>query len=62
MKNLKRVRKAKNVTQEALAALTGINRATLSLYETGKQSPTVLTAHKIAVALGCTIDDLVVIE
>lgn len=62
MKNLKRVRKAKRVTQEMLSSLTGINRAILSLYETGHRSPTVLTAAKIAKALDCTIDDLVVIE
>ena len=60
MQNLKRVRKAKKITQEKLAAMTGINRARLSMYEKGHQSPSVKTAYKIAQALECTIDELVV--
>ena len=60
MENLKRLRKAKKVTQEKLAEMTGINRARLSMYEKGHQSPSVKTAYKIAQALECTIDELVV--
>ena len=60
MKNLKRVRKARKVTQELLSKMTGVSRARISLYEKGHQSPSVKTAYKIAQALECTIDELVV--
>jgi len=58
MKNLKKIRKEKKVTQAQLASAAGVNRATLSLYETGAQSPTVITALKSSKALGCTLDEL----
>lgn len=44
-------RKAKNMTQEDLAAKIGVNRATISKYESGIISPTVEQLAEIAQAL-----------
>jgi transcriptional regulator with XRE-family HTH domain len=44
-------RKAKNISQEKLAALTGLDRTAISLIETGKRSPTFSTILKICSAL-----------
>lgn len=58
MKGMKRIRQGKNISLRKLDSMVGIAFTNLSKYETGKQIPTVLTAKKIADALGCTIDDL----
>lgn len=50
-KILQEERKAKNVSQEKLAKLTGLDRTAISLIETGKRSPTFSTILKICSAL-----------
>lgn len=57
--NLSTVRKNRNMTQEELAAASGINRVTIAKYETGRQEPTVANALKLATALGVTVDELI---
>ena len=52
------LRKDKGMTQSALATAAGINRITIAKYETGRIKPTLESAHKIASALDCTVDDL----
>lgn len=49
---LKRIRKEKHMTQEALAASLNLNRATISKYESGQIMPPVEQVKKIAKALG----------
>ncbi len=49
---------AKSLSQESLAQKIGIDRATISRYETGERNPPLLVAAKIAAALGCTVDEL----
>jgi len=44
-------RKAKEISQEKLARLTGLDRTAISLIETGKRSPTFITILKICSAL-----------
>jgi len=44
-------RKAKKISQEKLAKLTGLDRTFISLIENGKRSPTLSTILKICSAL-----------
>ena len=44
-------RKAKQISQEKLAKLTGLDRTAISLIENGKRSPTFTTILKICSAL-----------
>lgn len=48
----------KNITQETLCGKTGISRATISSYSTGRSTPSFYNADKIAKALNCSLDDL----
>ena len=58
MVRIKELRKQKGMTQEALAAFTGINRVSIAKYETSKTMPSLKTAEKLAAALGVTVDEL----
>ena len=55
---LKQVRKAKHLTQEALAELAGINEKHISKIETGVYFPTYNTLNKILTALDLNIEDV----
>jgi len=57
--NLKRIRKARQLTQVQLAKKAGIEQAQVSDYERGKAAPSLQTAVWISIALGCTLDKLV---
>jgi transcriptional regulator with XRE-family HTH domain len=50
-KILQEERKAKNISQEKLAKITGLDRTFISLIENGKRSPTFSTILKICSAL-----------
>ena len=50
-KILQEERKAKKISQEKLAKLTGLDRTFISLIENGKRSPTFSTILKICSAL-----------
>jgi transcriptional regulator with XRE-family HTH domain len=50
-KILQEERKAKKISQEKLAKLTGLDRTFISLIENGKRSPTFSTILKICAAL-----------
>jgi transcriptional regulator with XRE-family HTH domain len=52
------VRILKNMTQQELAEASGVTQAQVSLYETGKATPTMDTSKKLAKALDTTIDNL----
>lgn len=45
---LKRLRKAKNMTQEDLAAILGITKSSVSMYENGRRNPDFALAEAIA--------------
>ncbi len=48
----------KNLSDRALAQLTGLSKSTINNIETGKTSPTLRQLKAIAVALDCKITDL----
>lgn len=53
-----KIRLEKNLSHERIAALTGLNRSTISLLESKKRIPTILTCLKIADALEISLADL----
>ena len=57
--NLRSVRRSMDVTQEELAAKSGVSRATISYLESGAATDTtVSTLTKLADALGIKVSDL----
>lgn len=52
-------RKKLGMTQQQLAWMVGVNRATLAKYENGARVPSMRAAKALANALGCTLDELV---
>lgn len=56
--NIKRMREAANMSQNGLAKKAGIAQATLSAIERSTKNPSVETVKLLAVALGCTVSDL----
>lgn len=59
MNHMSEIRKARGLTQEALAEKVGITQAVVSRYESGDRFPKLTIAAKIAEALGCKVDDLI---
>lgn len=58
MNKIKQLRIEKKISQEDLEEITGISRALLSHYETGRSTPNVENALKLAKAFGVTVEDL----
>jgi len=59
-KNIKKLRKQRALSQDKLSKLADISHNTIIKIESGAiQSPTIDTAHKIAKALGVSLDDLI---
>ena len=56
--NLKKLRKAKGLTQSQLAKKLGINRATLASYEEGRAEPKFENLILIATYLNCGLDEM----
>ena len=54
-----KLKKQKNLSQVALAEITGISRDAISKYERGDAVPSVEYAKRIADALGVSLDHLV---
>jgi len=58
-KNIKKLRKVKDLSQDKLSRLADVSHATIIKIESGGiQRPTMDTAQKIAKALGVSLDDL----
>jgi len=55
IKTIKARRESLKVTQETLAALSGVGLRTLKQFERGKGNPTFMTLQKIGDALGLEI-------
>lgn len=51
-------RKAKNISQEKLSKITGLDRTFISLVENGKRNPTFTTILKISSALKVSPSEL----
>lgn len=58
MKNLKKIRKVKNITQIRLSIAAEVSQETISAYESGKALPSVETLIKMANFLDTTTDYL----
>lgn len=56
---VRKLRKKKDLTQERLAELTGIDYSYLNLIENGKRNPSLKVIAKLARVLGVRLDDLV---
>lgn len=56
--NMKRLRKARGWSQEALADEAGLDRTYISGIERIVRNPTITVIERIASAIGCSIGDL----
>ncbi|WP_428607651.1 helix-turn-helix domain-containing protein [Sedimenticola sp.] len=55
---IREIRARRKITQQQLADSANIPRATLATIEKDESNPSLAAVYKIAVALNCTIDDL----
>ncbi|MDR3904884.1 helix-turn-helix transcriptional regulator [Evtepia sp.] len=63
MKNrLEELRKARNISQEELAAALEVSRQTIGSLERGRYNPSILLAFKIARYFDLTIEDIFIYE
>lgn len=51
-RNFKRLRKRRGLTQERFAELSGLSQQYLSMLESGRANPTVVTLYELATVLG----------
>ena len=61
-KTLRRKLLLKNMTQVELSNKTGIGIVTINSYARAKSIPNIFSLHKLAVALDCSINDLIGFE
>ncbi|AKG53136.1 transcriptional regulator Hth-3 family [Dehalogenimonas sp. WBC-2] len=59
---IKELRARYDLTQEELAEKVGITRQTLLYLEKGKYNPSLMLAHRIALALHSTIDEVFILD
>lgn len=57
--DIKTMRLAAGMSQEALAQASSVSRISIARYESGQREPTLTIAAKLAAALDCSVDDLV---
>ena len=55
---MKQARKAKGLSQDALATQVGVSRQTINAIEKGDYNPTIKLCINICLALGVTLNDL----
>ena len=60
--NIRKLRKLKGMTLNALAEKVGVTPQCISNYEQGIRNVDLPTAASIAAALNCTVDDLIAKE
>ena len=56
--NMKRLRKERGWSQEALAAEAGLDRTYISGIERRVKNPTISVVDRVAIALNCSMGDL----
>lgn len=56
---LAEVRKTKGLSQEKLAAISGVHRVTIARIESGKISPNICTLEKLSSALKVKVGELI---
>lgn len=57
-KKLREIRLKKNRSQGDIAKILGVHRSYISGLERGKRNPSLLTVHKVANALGVSVNEL----
>jgi transcriptional regulator with XRE-family HTH domain len=57
-KKLREVRLKKSKSQGDVARILGVHRSYISGLERGKRNPSLITVHKVAKALGVSINEL----
>lgn len=57
--NIKQLRTARGLTQEQMAKLSGLPRATWANLESGAANPTLAVLHRVALALQAPIEELI---
>ena len=57
-KKLREMRLKKNKSQGDIARVLGVHRSYISGLERGERNPSLLTVHKVAKALGVSINEL----
>lgn len=62
MQRFRSMRRLRGYTLTDLQKLTGISLSTLSRYDNGKLTPKVVNLRKLAKALRCNLDDLVLMR
>ena len=55
---IREIRKEKGYSQEELAALADLDRTYMTSVECGKRNISIVNLHRIAKALGVTLDEL----
>lgn len=58
-KNIKQLREARGLTQQQMAKLSGLPRATWAHLESGEANPTLAVMHRAAAALQVSIEELI---
>lgn len=56
---LREIRKQKGLTQVKLSKASNVDRVCIAKYETGRSTPSLKTAEKLANALGVKVDELI---
>jgi putative transcriptional regulator len=56
---LRELRHIKGLTLKQVAQKAKVSESAMSLYERGKRNPNLVTAYRIAKALGVTVDELI---
>jgi transcriptional regulator with XRE-family HTH domain len=56
-RNILRIRKSKNITQERLAEISGFGQQYISGLENGQRNPTVVTVYELSQAFGVNFID-----
>jgi transcriptional regulator with XRE-family HTH domain len=57
-RNVLRIRKSKDITQEQLAEMSGFSQQYISGLEKGQRNPTVVTVYELSLALGVNFIEL----
>ena len=60
MNNIQKYRKERKLKQSELALLIGVTRTTVTKWESGEANPRTDRLLKIANALRCSVDDLLI--
>ena len=58
-KNVQRIRKERNISQEKLAEYAGLHRTYIGMIERFERNITLINAEKVANALGVEISELI---